>query len=138
MLGKIRSGPLTRVTYSDKLNVMLSKSNRKIYRGQQSVLKHYMFGHPLVSSKCVKQRHFSKVIDEVITDRVHTLYYMNMVVAIFLSSPPFCLYVYDVNIITFYYPDTKVFYLFALKEGYHFAAPLLISLCEENLICLVL
>ena len=38
---------------------------------------------------------------------------------------------YDVNIITFCRPDTRVFYFYVQREGHHFAAPLLISRCEE-------
>ena len=35
---------------------------------------------------------------------------------------------------TFCRPDTRVFYFFAQREGHNFAAPLLISKCEENFI----
>ena len=46
--------------------------------------------------------------------------------------------IYDVNIINFCRPHTRVFYFFAQKKGHHLAAPLLISRCEENFICPVL
>ena len=44
----------------------------------------------------------------------------------------------DVNIITFCRPDKRVFYFFCSKRGTSYTAPLLISRCEETLICPVL
>ena len=44
-------------------------------------------------------------------------------------------YIYDVYIINFCRPDTRVFYFFVQKEGHHLAASLLISLCQEHFIC---
>ena len=44
-------------------------------------------------------------------------------------------YIYDVYIINFCRPHTRVFYFFVQKEGHHLAASLLISLCQEHFIC---
>ena len=44
-------------------------------------------------------------------------------------------YIYDVYIINFCRPYTRVFYFFVQKEGHHLAASLLISLCQEHFIC---
>ena len=44
-------------------------------------------------------------------------------------------YIYDVFIINFCRPHTRVFYFFVQKEGHHLAASLLISLCQEHFIC---
>ena len=43
-------------------------------------------------------------------------------------------YIYDVYIINFCRPHTRVFYFFVQKEGHHLAASLLISLCQEHFI----
>ena len=44
-------------------------------------------------------------------------------------------YIYDVYIINFCRPHTRVFYFFVQKEGHYLAASLLISLCQEHFIC---
>ena len=44
-------------------------------------------------------------------------------------------YIYDVYIINFCRPHTRVFYFFVQKEGHYLAASLLISLCQEQFIC---
>ena len=44
-------------------------------------------------------------------------------------------YIYDVYIINFCRPHTRVFYFFVQKEGHHLAASLLILLCQEHFIC---
>ena len=47
-------------------------------------------------------------------------------------------YIYDVIVINFYLPHTRIFYFFAQIEEHHLAVSLLISWCDENFICPVL
>ena len=88
-----------------------------------------MSGHlPLLLVNALK-RHFSQIIGEVITDRVHIMWIW------------WLWYFFQCICRQYYYllPSRyKSFLLFLLRKRHHFVAPLFISRCEENFICPVL